>query len=87
MWSINFSKQAQKQIKYLDKSIQSRIKNTIIAKLSSNADIHLEPLVGDMSGLYKFRVGDHRLLCIKEDTKLIITVIKLAHRREVYKIK
>lgn len=85
MWVIEFSKQAKKQIISLDKLIQSRIKNAIITKLLVNPDAHLDPLAGDMAGLYKFRVGDYRLLCVKEDTKLIITVIKLAHRREVYK--
>jgi mRNA interferase RelE/StbE len=47
-------------------------------------DSPLIPLLGDKSGFYKFRVGDYRLLCAKEDDKYIITVVKVKHRKEVY---
>jgi mRNA interferase RelE/StbE len=84
-WQIIFTRKAQKQINDLDKPTQLRIKKAIIEKLLTNPAAYLETLVGDLGGYYKFRVGDYRLICTKEDEKLIVIVIELGHRREVYK--
>ncbi len=83
-WQIIFTKKAQKQINGLDKPAQSRIKKLIIEKLMVNPALYLEPLTGDFTGYYKFRVGDYRLICVKEDDKLTVIVIEMGHRREVY---
>lgn len=83
-WQIIFTKKAQKQINGLDKPTQSRIKKSILEKLMVNPALYLEPLTGDFTGYYKFRIGDYRLICTKEDDKLIIIVIELGHHREIY---
>jgi mRNA interferase RelE/StbE len=66
-------------------SVKLRIKKYILEKLIINPKLYLIPLLGDKSGFYKFRVGDYRLLCVREDLKYIITVVKVKHRKEVYK--
>ncbi|MDX2082897.1 MAG: type II toxin-antitoxin system RelE/ParE family toxin [Rickettsiales bacterium] len=83
-WQVIFTKKAQKQIQNLDKPAQLRIKKAIVEKLFTNPVAHLENLVGDLGGYYKFRVGDYRLICTKEDEKLIVIVVEVGHRREVY---
>ncbi len=85
VWQVVFTKKAQKQINDLDRQIQSRLKKAIMEKLMINPAAYLEPLSGDFGGYYKFRVGDYRLICRKEDEKLVIVIIELGHRREVYK--
>ena len=85
MWDIFFTKKAQKQINALDKTIQSKFKKVIAEKLKTNPALYLEPLLGDMAGYYKFRIGDYRLICEKEEQKLIIIVIEIGHRKEIYK--
>ena len=84
-WEIVFTKKAQKQINDLDKPIQSRIKKAILEKLTTNPAVYLEPLAGELGGYYKLRVGDYRLICSKEDDKLIVVVIEIGHRSEIYK--
>lgn len=84
-YNVIFTKKSQKQIKNLDKKIQSRLKKAISEKLMANPSAYLEPLVGEFGGFYKFRVGDYRLICSKKDEHLIIIVIELGHRREIYK--
>ena len=84
-WTFAFSKKAQKQFNKLDASIQSRIKEAVLHKLVINPKQHLIHLAGDKAGLYKFRVGDYRLLCSRDDEQLYILVVKVKHRREVYK--
>lgn len=44
-----------------------------------------EALHGDKSGLWRYRVGDYRLVCSLEDTRLVIVVLTIGHRREVYR--
>lgn len=41
-------------------------------------------LVGDKSGLLRYRIGDYRLICKIEDEQLIILALSVGHRREVY---
>ena len=41
-------------------------------------------LIGNMLGLWRYRVGDYRILCKIRDEELIITVVEVGHRREVY---
>jgi len=84
-WKIIFTKKAQKQINDLDVSIQSRIRASILEKLVVNPDYFLESLTGDLTGYYKLRVGDYRLICSKENNELTIIVIELGHRSGVYK--
>lgn len=82
-WEILFTKKAQKQINSLDKTIQLRIKKAIKERLMQNPQLHLEPVVGDMTGFYKFRVGDYRLICTKKDAELVVIVVEMGHRREI----
>lgn len=83
-WQVSFTKKSSKQIKNLDKPIQSRLKKAIKEKLLVNPAAYLEPLLGDFGGYYKFRIGDYGLICSKDNHKLTIIVIELGHRREVY---
>ena len=41
-------------------------------------------LTSNLSGLWRYRVGDYRILCRIHDDKLVITVIEIGHRSTVY---
>ena len=84
-WTFEFSQQAEKQFKKLDAVVQSRIKKAVLERLVVNPKLALIPLTGDRSGFYKFRVGNYRLLCSKDNKKLYVLVVKVMHRKEVYK--
>ncbi len=85
-WQFVFSKQSQKKFDRLENNIQSRIKKAVYEKLLINPDFYLVPLTADMSGFYKFRVGDYRLLCAKHDDTFCVVVLKVKHRKEIYRI-
>jgi mRNA interferase RelE/StbE len=82
---IIFSKRAQKELEKLDRSIQKRIDVELKEKLEKDSEKHLISLTGSLNGLYKFRVGDYRLICKKEEEKLVVLVVTIQHRSEVYK--
>ena len=66
MWQVKFTKRADKDFEKLSPEIRKRIDKAIEEKLKVNPDLHLVGLLGELSDLYKFRVGDYRLLCSKD---------------------
>ncbi len=83
---IEYSETALKEFKKLDKSIQKRIKNYMfeIAELE-NPRSRGKVLVENLSGLWRYRVGDIRIVCEIQDEKILITVLRIAHRKEIYR--
>ena len=81
---IIFTKKAKKDLEKLDHSIQKRIDIAIREKLEIDPQNHLIPLTGSFKGLLKFRVGDYRLICKKENGQLVVLVLTIQHRKEVY---
>ena len=79
---IIFSKRAIKEFKKLEKPIQKRIDVAIKQKLEKDPNAHLIPLLGSLKFLYKFRVGDYRLVCRKEEGKLLIFPSYIHHAVE-----
>jgi len=82
MYSIIYSKKAEKQLDKLEQDIRIRILKSL-EKLRIRPEAYVEKLVGDPS--YKFRVGDYRILVDIDNKKLIVLVIKIGHRRNIYK--
>ena len=67
----------------IDASVRKRIFRAI-EKLSKAPEAFGEPLRHDLKGFYKFRVGDWRVIYEIRQNEMIILVIKIGHRREVY---
>jgi addiction module toxin, relE/stbE family len=82
---IEYAPAASKQFTQLDKPIQRQIKKYMseIAILD-NPRARGKELTSNLSGLWRYRVGDYRILCRIRDDKLIITVIEIEHRSMVY---
>ena len=84
---VILSDAAKRQLKKLDKSIRERILNYMDEVESlANPRSRGRGLSGNLSGTWRYRVGDYRVFCKIMDDKLIIEVIKVGHRRDVYDI-
>ena len=83
---IIYSEKALKQLKKLSKSISDRIVDYMeeVAKLKDPRE-RGKILVGNLVGFWRYRVGDYRILCRIRDDKLIISVVEIGHRRNIYK--
>jgi len=70
----------------LDKTVQKRVKKYMdeVQELD-NPRARGHALTGELSGLWRYRVGDWRVICQIKDTELIILVVALGHRRSVYR--
>lgn len=69
----------------MDKQTARRIRNELVemAKLEDPRS-RGKALTGNLAGLWRYRVGDYRIICDIEDGVLLILVVDVAHRREVY---
>lgn len=87
MYQVQFSESALKDLKKLDKQITLMLFAWITKNLvnTDNPRLHGEGLSADKAGMWRYRVGDYRILAHTEDSKLIILVINSGHRRDIYK--
>jgi mRNA interferase RelE/StbE len=86
-WRIELSEEADRQLDKLDRQVSRRILKFLherIAELENPRSIG-EALHGPRFGeFWKYRVGDYRLICSIEDEKILILVLRIGHRREIY---
>ena len=85
-WRIEFEASAAKELKKLDKQNQARILRFLRERVAASEDPRQlgRPLRQDLAGLWKFRVGDCRVIAHIEDERLVILVLRVGHRRYVY---
>lgn len=86
-WKIEFDEKAKVQLLNLDRQTQKRIINFLEKRILARTNPRLvgSALRGKLSTFWKYRVGDYRLLCKLEDSTLLLLVIAVGHRREIYK--
>ena len=87
-WKIEFQPEAEKELSRLDAQTARRILRFLHERImpSENPRAYGEALRGPMLGKYwKYRVGDYRLVCDIRDQVVTIVVLRIGHRREVYK--
>ena len=82
MYEIIFSDKAKTQIKKLSQEIRERI-GRAIERIRIRPGAYIKRLIG--CPYYSFRVGDYRLILDIKNDKLIIFVIELGHRKNIYK--
>jgi mRNA interferase RelE/StbE len=87
-WLIEFEKEAEKELRKLDKQVARRIVKFLrerVAVLDNPRSIG-GALTGSTIGDYwKYRVGDYRIIADIQDRRLCIQVVRLGNRREIYR--
>jgi len=82
-YTIKFTEEARKKIRKLDPSIKPVIKKAI--KSLAENPYRGKPLSYDLAGLFSLRTSDYRIIYRIKGEELLIIVITVGHRREVYK--
>jgi mRNA interferase RelE/StbE len=82
IYNIFLTDSAKKQLAKLDRQTAKRITKKL-HEVSIDPFLYVSRLVGQ--DLYKFQVGDYRILMTIQQDKLIIIVVEVSHRRNVYK--
>lgn len=86
-YRIKTTPRFDKEFKKLDKYTMKMIKGWIEKHIyeCENPRLYGKALKSNLSGQWRYRIGDYRLLCKIDDDKLIILALTIGHRREIYK--
>ncbi len=86
-WVYRFSERARKQLLGLDRQTQQEVlrycEKRLMGKFDPRGFGH--GLTGRYRGLWRYRVGDYRLICEIKDRELLVLVLAVGHRRQVYR--
>lgn len=83
MYAVFIERYAQKQIAKLDKKIIPVVKEAIAGLALNPRPNGYKKLKGEEA--YRIRVGDYRVIYEIEDDKIIVTVVSVGHRKDIYK--
>lgn len=85
-YKVEFTQRALKDLKKIDRHTAALILGWIRKNLEGceNPRLYGKGLTANRSGQWRYRVGDYRLLAEIEDDKIIILILNIGHRREIY---
>ena len=87
-WQIEFDPDALKDLRKIDKQIQIRLVGFLRSRVGALDDPRSngEALSGQRLGSYwKYRVGDWRIICDIQDGRIVVRVLRIGNRRDVYR--
>lgn len=85
-YRVEYTKTAVIQLKKMDRKIAAFIFSFIEDKLVNceNPRLYGKSLQGELSDIWRYRVGDYRILARIDDDVVVITIVEVGHRREIY---
>ncbi|WP_254951978.1 MULTISPECIES: type II toxin-antitoxin system RelE/ParE family toxin [unclassified Cyanobium] len=85
-WTVEFIPEAARQLGKLDRTAAARITRYLQHMVSSCSHPRQrgKALTANLSGPWRYRVGDDRVICQIEDERLVVLVVGLSHRSDTY---
>lgn len=85
IWDVQLTPRARKSLKQLDPQVARRI-GSALQRLAQNDDPanSCKALSGPMTGLWRYRVGDYRVICDIQAGRLVILALDVGHRSSIY---
>ncbi len=86
-WQVVVTQTAERQIKKLDRTAQLSILRFLRERIEPCDDPRQwgKPLRGEKRGLWRYRVGDYRLICDIQDEKITVVILEVGNRKDVYR--
>jgi mRNA interferase RelE/StbE len=86
-WTIEITRTAEKQITKLHRPAQQAIVRFLRERIAGaeNPRQWGRPLQGEKRGLWRYRVGDYRLICDIQDERITVILLRVGHRKDVYR--
>ncbi|CAC9455874.1 mRNA interferase RelE [uncultured Gammaproteobacteria bacterium] len=84
MYRLSFDDKVIKDLRKINKSWQARIIKSVKTKLVENPHLG-KKLVGNLSPYYRYGVGNYRVLYEINDEEITVFVVKIKHRKNIYK--
>lgn len=85
-YKVEFTERALKQLKKLDKHTSMLITAWLRKNLEGceNPRSHGKGLTSNRSGQWRYRIGDYRVIADIQDDRVLILVLSIGHRRDIY---
>ena len=85
-YHVDYSAGAHKALRKLDPGMRVMILKWIDKNLEGTSDprVHGKALTGNLAGLWRYRVGDYRLIAEIKDDRLVILMLEIGHRSQIY---
>ena len=86
-WTIEYTDAAIRQFGKLDKAVARRIADYMEERVAPLEDPRSvgKSLGGKLASFWRYRVGDYRIICELRDKQLCVLVMRVGHRREIYR--
>lgn len=87
VWRVEFHRAAVRDMRKLGTDAERRVLRYLRERIAVAGDPRRfgHALTGDRTGLWRYRVGDFRIVASIEDDRFVVLVVTVAHRREVYR--
>lgn len=84
-YRVEYSKVVSKALLKMDRSVSRMLYGWVNRNLEGcpNPRAHGKDLTGNLSGLWRYRVGEYRLIVEIQDDRLVILMLQAGHRREI----
>jgi mRNA interferase RelE/StbE len=86
-WSVEWDDRARRELRQLDRQVQRTILRYFSERIATEDDPRRfgKPLRHELQGLWRYRIGDYRAVCQIENDHLVVLVLAVDHRRQVYR--
>lgn len=86
-WRVEFDRSAVRDLRGLGADAERRVLRYLRERIAGSEDPRRlgQALTGDRKGLWRYRVGDYRMVASIEDDRFVVLVVSIGHRREIYR--
>ena len=86
VWAVEFDDRARRELRKLDNKIQQSILGYLRKRIAGPNDPRRfgKALRRNLAGLWRYRVEDYRLICRIEDKRVVVVVLQVGHRSDIY---
>lgn len=86
-WSVEWDERARRELNKLDRGAQIQILEFLRERVARASDPRQlgKPLTGIFKGLWRYRSGNFRILVRFEDDRMVVLVLRVGHRKDVYR--
>lgn len=87
IWKVEWDDHARKELRKLDKKLQKDILHYLRERIATKDDPRRfgKPLAYDKYGLWRYRVQNARIICQLLDDELLVLVVSVGHRKDIYR--
>ena len=85
MYKVAYLDSVEEDLKKLDKNTVRKILSRIETYLAQDPKELGKPLTGEFQGYWRYRWGDYRVIYRIAECEILIIILRISHRKEVYK--